>query len=139
MFNSHPIIQRVPIGNGAECIVVDNILSDPQRMVADAVAGREAFSFNPANHYPGIEKRMPAEFDQRLEEYFSQHLKQPAKNTLCLWYDGTALRKPPPSTPRPSPTARCSRAPRAVATSPAGKQGDVLTVEFTVAAFPASA
>jgi hypothetical protein len=86
MFNSHPIIQRVPIGNGAECIVVDNILSDPQRMVAGAVANREAFSFNPANHYPGIEKKMPAEFDQRLEEYFSQHLKQPfqARRTLGI-------------------------------------------------------
>ena len=77
MFNPNPVIQRVPIGGGAECLVIDNFLSDPQQMVAEAVAGRAAFSANPANAYPGIEKKMTPEFDARLEEYFAQHLKQP--------------------------------------------------------------
>lgn len=77
MFNPNPIIQRVPIGGGAECLVIDNFLSDPQQMVAEAVAGRAAFSANPVNAYPGIEKTMPPEFDRQLEAYFAQHLMQP--------------------------------------------------------------
>jgi len=84
MFNPRPQIQQIPIGNGAWCVVVDNILQDPNKMVAEAVAQREGFTFNPATFYPGIERPMAREFDQRFEEYFTQYLKQPfnARRTL---------------------------------------------------------
>ena len=43
---------------------------------------------------------------------------------------------PPSSMPRPFPTARSARSIRAPGDYPDGKQGDVLTVEFTVAGIP---
>ena len=45
-------------------------------------------------------------------------------------------RLPPASTPRPFPTARWAPSTARPATIPSGKEGDVLTVEFTVAGIP---
>lgn len=58
-----------------------------------------------------------------------------AKNTLCLWYDGTALDAATfyAATVPHSVVGRVLRAP---GDFPSGKQGDVLTVEFTVAGLP---
>ena len=55
-----------------------------------------------------------------------------SKNTLCLWYDGTALEAANfyASTFPDSSVGAIRRAP---SDFPSGKQGDVLTVEFTVA------
>ena len=59
----------------------------------------------------------------------------PAPNTLCLWYDGTAeeaARFYAATFPKSSVGAIL----RAPGDYPAGKEGDVLTVEFTVAGIP---
>jgi 2-polyprenyl-6-hydroxyphenyl methylase/3-demethylubiquinone-9 3-methyltransferase len=58
-----------------------------------------------------------------------------SKNTLCLWYDGTALEAANfyASTFPDSAVGAIHRAP---SDFPSGKQGDVLTVEFTVAGIP---
>ncbi|KPA96886.1 VOC family protein [Pseudomonas asplenii] len=59
----------------------------------------------------------------------------PSKNTICLWFDGTALEAATfyaQTFPDSSVTA-VHRAPRDY---PSGKQGDVLTVEFTVMGIP---
>ena len=61
------------------------------------------------------------------------NMAKPAKNTICLWYDGGAeeaawfYAKTFPD----SPVARC-----APGDYPSGKKGDVLTVEFTVMGVP---
>jgi 2-polyprenyl-6-hydroxyphenyl methylase/3-demethylubiquinone-9 3-methyltransferase len=54
-----------------------------------------------------------------------------AKNTICIWYDGTALEAATfyAATFTDSSVGTVHRAP---ADYPSGKQGDVLTVEFTV-------
>ena len=59
----------------------------------------------------------------------------PAKNTICLWYDGTAEEAARfyASTFPDSSVGAVHRAP---GDYPDGKQGDVLTVEFTVAGIP---
>ncbi len=58
-----------------------------------------------------------------------------SKNTLCLWYDGTALEAAQfyAATFLDSAVGAVYRAP---ADYPAGRQGDVLTVAFTVAGVP---
>lgn len=58
-----------------------------------------------------------------------------SKNTIFLWFDGTALDAARfyAETFRDSAVGAVRRAP---ADYPAGKQGDVLTVEFTVAGIP---
>ena len=58
-----------------------------------------------------------------------------AKNTICLWYDGTALDAARfyAETFADSAVGRVMRAP---GDFPSGKEGDVLTVEFTVLGIP---
>ena len=59
----------------------------------------------------------------------------PSKNTICLWYPGTALDAAQfyAQTFADSAVTAVHRAP---GDYPAGKQGDVLTVEFTVMGIP---
>ena len=54
-----------------------------------------------------------------------------SKNTICLWYDGTAL-DAAKFYAEAFPDSAVSAVHRAPGDYPAGKEGDVLTVEFTV-------
>lgn len=57
------------------------------------------------------------------------------KNTICLWFDGTALAAAQfYAATFPDSAVRAVH--RAPGDFPGGKQGDVLTVEFTVAGIP---
>jgi predicted 3-demethylubiquinone-9 3-methyltransferase (glyoxalase superfamily) len=58
-----------------------------------------------------------------------------AKNTLCLWYDRSAL-EAARFYAATFPNSSVGAIYRAPADYPAGKQGDVLTVEFTVLGIP---
>ena len=58
-----------------------------------------------------------------------------SKNTICLWYDGTAL-DAASFYAKTFPDSTVGAVHRAPSDYPAGKQGDVLTVEFTVAGIP---
>ena len=57
------------------------------------------------------------------------------KNTICIWYDGTAL-EAAQFYAKTFPDSAVGAIHRAPGDYPAGKQGDVLTVEFTVAGIP---
>jgi len=57
------------------------------------------------------------------------------KNTLCLWYDGDAL-EAATFYARTFPDSKLGAVHRAPGDYPAGKEGDVLVVEFTVAGIP---
>lgn len=59
----------------------------------------------------------------------------PAPNTICLWYDGTAEEAARFYTAT-FPDSSVGAILRAPGDYPAGKEGDVLTVEFTVAGIP---
>lgn len=74
MFNPDALIRRAEIGDGRYCIVVDDLLLEPHKMVAQAVARREAFASAPVNCYPGMEQPMPAEFNAALDGFFTRHL-----------------------------------------------------------------
>jgi predicted 3-demethylubiquinone-9 3-methyltransferase (glyoxalase superfamily) len=58
-----------------------------------------------------------------------------SKNTLCLWYDGTAL-EAAQFYAQTFPNSAVGAVHRAPADYPAGKEGDALVVEFTVAGIP---
>jgi predicted 3-demethylubiquinone-9 3-methyltransferase (glyoxalase superfamily) len=58
-----------------------------------------------------------------------------SKTTLCLWYDGTAL-EAATFYAQTFPHSAVGAVHRAPSDYPAGKEGDVLTVEFTVAGTP---
>ncbi|WP_416423992.1 VOC family protein [Pseudomonas sp. App30] len=57
------------------------------------------------------------------------------KNTLCLWYDGTAL-DAATFYAQTFPDSAVGAVHRAPSDYPAGKEGDVLTVDFTVMGIP---
>lgn len=58
-----------------------------------------------------------------------------SKNTICLWYDGAAL-DAARFYAETFPDSTVGDVMRAPGDYPAGKQGDVLTVEFTVMGIP---
>jgi 2-polyprenyl-6-hydroxyphenyl methylase/3-demethylubiquinone-9 3-methyltransferase len=58
-----------------------------------------------------------------------------SKNTICLWFDGTAL-EAAQFYAKTFPDSAVGTVFRAPSDYPAGKQGDVLTVEFTVMGIP---
>ena len=57
------------------------------------------------------------------------------KNTICLWYDGTAL-EAATFYAETFPDSAVGAVHRAPGDYPSGKQGDVLTVEFTAMGIP---
>jgi len=59
----------------------------------------------------------------------------PAKNTICLWYDGDA-EAAARFYAETFPDSRVGKVYRAPGDYPDGRQGDVLTVEFTVCGIP---
>jgi 2-polyprenyl-6-hydroxyphenyl methylase/3-demethylubiquinone-9 3-methyltransferase len=58
-----------------------------------------------------------------------------ARNTICLWYDGDAL-EAANFYAATFPDSAVGAVHRAPGDYPSGKQGDVLTVEFTVLGIP---
>jgi len=60
---------------------------------------------------------------------------KPAKNTVCLWYDGDA-EDAARFYAETFPDSAVTAVHRAPGDFPSGKQGDVLTVEFTVMGIP---
>ncbi|MBI2750082.1 MAG: VOC family protein [Burkholderiales bacterium] len=58
-----------------------------------------------------------------------------AKNTICLWYDGTAF-EAATFYAQTFPDSAVGAVHRAPADYPSGKEGDVITVEFTVMGIP---
>ena len=58
-----------------------------------------------------------------------------SKNTICLWYDGTAL-EAAQFYAGTFPDSTVGAILRAPGDYPSGKEGDVLTVEFTVMGIP---
>lgn len=58
-----------------------------------------------------------------------------SKNTICLWYDGTAL-DAATFYAQTFPDSAVVAVHRAPSDYPAGKEGDVITVEFTVMGIP---
>lgn len=76
MFNPHPRIAQLPVGDGKVCVVVDDFFSDPQALRALAIEHASGFAPAAANAFPGLELPMPASFCDRLDEFFMQHVRR---------------------------------------------------------------
>lgn len=86
MFNSRPIIRHVAIPGQAPCVVVDNVLLNPQRVLDYAKARRADFAFDDNNFYPGPELALPQETAFLLDEFFMQHIRRAlgARRTISV-------------------------------------------------------
>jgi Family of unknown function (DUF6445) len=87
MFNPKPRIERLDLGGGAECWMVDDVLLEPEALVERAVAGRTFFELAPHNAYPGLEWRMGNEVSGPLHDYFMLHIRGllQARRTVSMY------------------------------------------------------
>lgn len=76
MFNPRPSIRYVPISVQHVCVVVDDFLAEPRKLVEYALANREQFAIDPDNFYPGPELGLSKEFAFGLDEFFMQHVRR---------------------------------------------------------------
>jgi hypothetical protein len=84
LFNPRPHIEQVRLPNGQSCFVIDDALVEPERLVELAVAHRDAFSPVNFSAYPGNYLPMPLEVIERLNGFFTEHLRRAfdARRTL---------------------------------------------------------
>lgn len=75
VFNPRPRIECVPLSDGQSCVVVDDALLDPERLVAFAARQREAFQPVDFNAYPGVLLPTP-QVSVVLNEFFLQHMRR---------------------------------------------------------------
>ena len=76
MFNPHPVIRQVQIAGCTACLVIDDFLLEPAKMVAFAAARRSAFAVEGGNYFPGPEIDLPDAFTALLGEYFMLHVRR---------------------------------------------------------------
>ena len=73
-FTDQPRIERARFSNGTSCFIVDNALSDPDRVVRFAVARSQQFRNVDFNAYPGIFLATPT-FDKSLVQFFNRYIR----------------------------------------------------------------
>ncbi|WP_345779750.1 DUF6445 family protein [Pseudoxanthomonas mexicana] len=83
MFNPHPQVQYLPLGDHAPCVVVDDALLAPERLPAFAQAYREDFQAAPPAVFPGLQLRMPEEFTALLHDVFRDHARRALGPAVC--------------------------------------------------------
>ena len=73
-FNPRPRVQRVDLVPGQACLVIDDVLLEPERLVAYASAQRA--QFRGGDFYPGIQLPTPGEITLALKTFFVEHIRQ---------------------------------------------------------------
>ncbi len=102
MFNSRPRVELVPIFGRHACVVIDDALLEPERLVALAQERRADFAQAPFNAYPGLELRMTEGFSAQLDDFFRLHVRAllGARRTLRM-YSRLAMVTTPPGELQP--------------------------------------
>jgi len=72
-FNPRPTIGSVPLPEGRQVLVIDDVLLDPDGLVQ--WAARQAFAPPPGFPYPGVIVPAPAGLAARLADHFAEHAR----------------------------------------------------------------
>jgi 2-polyprenyl-6-hydroxyphenyl methylase/3-demethylubiquinone-9 3-methyltransferase len=90
-----------------------------------------------AAEWAGVTFRYEAESGQplRFDDKYEMESKVTSKNTICLWYNGTA-QEAAQFYAKTFPDSSVGAVHRSPGDYPDGKKGDILTVEFTVMGIP---
>lgn len=85
MFNPKPRVQGLPLFDGHEALLIDDVLDDPQRWVDWACEQRQHFSAS-SHAYPGLELWLAEGAEAQLADFFAQHVRSRlgARRTLQL-------------------------------------------------------
>ena len=84
MFNPHATMQVVNFGDRHFCLVVDDALLEPERLVQFAAARSEAFRPVDFSVYPGIYLMAPADVANGLNELFRQQVRRRFDARRCV-------------------------------------------------------
>lgn len=81
LFNPQPRVQVLEPAPGLRCVVLDDVLLEPETLLSFAASRR--FETPEGNLYPGSVMGLWAEFDQRLRDLFWQHARGPLGLRRC--------------------------------------------------------
>ena len=84
-FNPTPEISTVPLPGGHEVVVIDDILLDPDGLVA--WAREQAFQPPPGYPYPGVVIGAPQDLADRFADHFAQHARTRLQARRTLAHD----------------------------------------------------
>ena len=76
IFNARPRVERIELGPGQACFVIDNALREPERLVELAAAHAADFQRVDFNAYPGVLLPAPQPLLQALHDFFSDHVRR---------------------------------------------------------------
>lgn len=81
LFNPQPRVQLLQPAPGLRCVVLDDVLLEPETLVQYAASQR--FEAPEGNFYPGLVAAVSEEFSQRLRDLFWQHARGPLALRRC--------------------------------------------------------
>lgn len=94
-FNPEPKLSVVPLLQGQSCIVIDDVLANPQGLVA--WAQEQTFEPPSGYPYPGLVLDAPVPMAERMTDHFNQHVRRHvgARRTLDLTLRLSLVTVPP--------------------------------------------
>jgi hypothetical protein len=97
IFNPNPRIQEIRLTRQISCLVIDDAVLHPGRLVALAVQHRDKLRSSPFNAYPGVLFPTPDEISMRLNEFFMLHIRKliGARRTLRMHSRLSMVTTPP--------------------------------------------
>lgn len=102
MLNPHATTQVVNLDDRHFCLIVDDALLEPERLVQFAAARREAFQPFDYSVYPGVYLMPPADVVNGLNEYFRQQVRRRFDARRCVsWHIRFSLVTLPPQDLQP--------------------------------------
>lgn len=81
LFNPQPRVQVLELAPGLRCVVLDDVLLEPETLVSWAAGQR--LEAPDGNLYPGRVAGLSAEFDMRLRDLFWEHARGPLALRRC--------------------------------------------------------
>jgi len=75
-FNPRPRIERIDLVPGQACLVIDDALLEPERLVEFAAAQSAAFQRVDYNAYPGLLLPTPGRISEALDAFFTEHVRR---------------------------------------------------------------
>jgi hypothetical protein len=81
LFNPRPRVEVLSLAPGLRCIVLDDVLLEPESLVE--FAGRIRLETPAGNLYPGLVAGLSMEFDSRLRDLFWLHARGPLGLRRC--------------------------------------------------------
>jgi hypothetical protein len=97
LFNPHARVSQVAIPGHCPCVVIDNFLLEPEKMVAFAQARSASFANEGGNFFPGPEIALPDGFSALLADFFTQHVRRvlDGRRTLDVTSRLSMVTRPP--------------------------------------------